>query len=76
MRKIASLLMAVVIVATTTFGQGKQQKKSEKAQSAQPAPKLKKDGTPDKRFKQVKDTTVVRKKDGSPDMRFKKNKRS
>lgn len=51
---------------------------------AQPAPSskkagpVKKDGTPDKRFKANKtatDTTVHRKKDGTPDKRFKENKK-
>lgn len=39
---------------------------------------LKKDGTPDKRFKENKTTTTTvetpKKKDGSPDMRYKVNK--
>lgn len=34
---------------------------------------LKKDGTPDKRYKKTK--TVVTKKDGTPDMRYKENKK-
>lgn len=34
---------------------------------------LKKDGTPDKRYK--KTITVVTKKDGTPDMRYKENKK-
>ena len=41
--------------------------------------KLKKDGTPDKRFKENKETPPVepigpKKKDGTPDKRFKENK--
>ncbi|HMO62778.1 MAG TPA: hypothetical protein PKC39_10630 [Ferruginibacter sp.] len=38
---------------------------------AQQQPKLKKDGTPDKRFK----TNKKLKKDGTPDKRFKQNKK-
>lgn len=40
--------------------------------------KTKKDGTPDKRFKENKTTTVAatpKKKDGTPDMRYKANKK-
>ena len=36
---------------------------------------LKKDGTPDKRFKENKETKVVLKKDGTPDKRFGKVKK-
>ena len=35
---------------------------------------LKKDGTPDKRFKEVKKENVVLKKDGTPDKRYTKKK--
>lgn len=40
--------------------------------------KMKKDGTPDKRFKENKTTAVTtapKKKDGTPDMRYKANKK-
>lgn len=40
--------------------------------------KMKKDGTPDKRFKENKTaavTTAPKKKDGTPDMRYKANKK-
>ncbi|MCT2563182.1 hypothetical protein [Chryseobacterium herbae] len=40
------------------------------AQPAQPAAKMKKDGTPDKRYKENKNL----KKDGTPDKRYKANK--
>jgi hypothetical protein len=40
---------------------------------------MKKDGTPDKRYKENKTTTVTTtgptKKDGTPDMRYKTNKK-
>ena len=40
---------------------------------------MKKDGTPDKRYKENKEAakpSAPTKKDGTPDMRFKENKRS
>ncbi|MFC3160337.1 hypothetical protein SAMN05443633_102350 [Chryseobacterium arachidis] len=40
------------------------------AQTAKPAAKMKKDGTPDKRYKENKKL----KKDGTPDKRYKENK--
>lgn len=43
---------------------------AEAAPAATPAKNVKKDGTPDKRFKENKHT----KKDGTPDKRFKENK--
>lgn len=47
---------------------------SSMATSRNAAP-VKKDGTPDKRYKANKDNTVVhKKKDGTADMRFKENK--
>ncbi|OIR14314.1 hypothetical protein GALL_47810 [mine drainage metagenome] len=56
-------------------------KTAEKKEAAKPAEKteakehLKKDGTPDKRFKENKETKEVHlKKDGTPDKRFKENK--
>lgn len=45
--------------------------KATKAEAAKPGVKLKKDGTPDKRYKQNKHV----KKDGTPDKRFKENKK-
>jgi hypothetical protein len=39
-----------------------------------PATHLKKDGTPDKRFKENKPVKVPLKKDRTPDMRYKANK--
>jgi hypothetical protein len=39
-----------------------------------PTTHLKKDGTPDKRFKENKKVPPHIKKDGSPDMRYKENK--
>lgn len=77
MKKLGSLLMGVVLLTATTFAQAKKEEKkgAEKAKTSQSAPRLKKDGTADKRFKAAKDTSVVRKKDGTPDKRFKKSKK-
>lgn len=44
--------------------------KAPAAKTAQPAAKMKKDGTPDKRYKENKNL----KKDGTPDKRYKANK--
>ncbi len=44
--------------------------KAPEAQTAKPAAKMKKDGTPDKRYKENKKL----KKDGTPDKRYKVNK--
>ncbi len=44
--------------------------KTVKAEPAKPAAKMKKDGTPDKRYKE----NQTLKKDGTPDKRFKQNK--
>lgn len=48
------------------------------ATSKKAAGPMKKDGTPDKRFKANKDSSTVvhRKKDGTPDKRYKENKKS
>ena len=77
MKKIASLLMGLVMLASTTFGQATQEtkKQTEKAKTSTQSStgaKLKKDGTPDKRYKNNKeDKTVKLKKDGTPDKRYK-----
>ena len=44
--------------------------KAPEAKTAKPAAKMKKDGTPDKRYKENKKL----KKDGTPDKRYKENK--
>jgi Ni/Co efflux regulator RcnB len=94
MKKLV-LLLAVVFIAATTFGQAKTdatkttQKKDVKTEKAKPtqtpapapaaatAAPVKKDGTPDKRFKANKEAPKPAgplKKDGTPDKRFKANK--
>jgi len=83
MKKMTSLLMGLVMLAATSFGQAKQEtKKTEKSAATTTttttSPKLKKDGTVDKRFKENKTTTTTAagplKKDGTLDKRYKKNK--
>lgn len=54
----------------TSATTAKEEVKTEKT-AAKPAAKMKKDGTPDKRFK----TNKHLKKDGTPDQRFKENKK-
>ena len=67
MKKLFSTLMALFVVASFTFAQTPAPAaKDAKAQTTH----TKKDGTPDKRFKENKHT----KKDGTPDKRFKENK--
>ena len=86
------MLVALIVMGNVTFAQktgAKTSKKDTKAaatkQTATPAEKevktdktkLKKDGTPDKRYKEnkTKETTGPVKKDGTPDMRYKANKK-
>ena len=77
--------MAFVLVVSAGFGQAKQSsKKVVTTTVSKPGIKvsnttvIKKDGTPDKRFKVNKVThskTVVLKKDGTPDKRYKAAKK-
>ena len=95
MKKLV-LLLAVVFITASTFGQAKttpsktQDKKAVKTEQAKPAQTpapaaaattaapVKKDGTPDKRFKANKEAEKPAagplKKDGTPDKRYKANK--
>jgi len=70
MKKLFTLLTALMFgFATLTSSASTFQQKPATTQH------LKKDGTPDKRFKENKTTTTVHlKKDGTPDKRFKENK--
>jgi hypothetical protein len=81
MKKFLLALSFLIGAATVSVGQTPQQTKtvtkSEKVTKETTKPTLKKDGTPDKRYKENKSTTVVEqptKKDGTPDMRYKSNK--
>ncbi len=62
---LAMLLVAGMTVATVTTTYAMPQAKTTHA---------KKDGTPDKRYKENKAKPVHTKKDGTPDKRFKENK--
>ena len=68
MKKIASVLLGLVMLASVSFGQANQDSKKTKASTSV---KLKKDGTPDKRYKNAP-ANVRLKKDGTPDKRYKK----
>ena len=71
MKKILSLMVACMLLMSVSFAQAKKTTKTvKKVTSAH----VKKDGTPDKRYKANKATpatTVVLKKDGTPDKRYK-----
>ena len=82
MIKFISLLMAFVLVVSAGFGQAKQSsKKVVTTTVSKPGIKvsnttvIKKDGTPDKRFKVTHSKKVVLKKDGTPDKRYKAAKK-
>jgi hypothetical protein len=76
MKKLFLAVFALIML-NTSFAQTHPAKKSAKSDSATVATKpangvvLKKDGTPDKRYKQ---STGPLKKDGTPDKRYKANK--
>ena len=73
MRKVMLALMALIGFTLSANAQTKP-KKAEPAKKEAKAP-LKKDGTPDKRFKENKEAKGPLKKDGTPDKRFKENKK-
>jgi hypothetical protein len=87
MKKLLLALTAFVLTTGMTFAQKKEAPKA-KAEKAAPAAKpaaapaagpTKKDGTPDKRYKENKGAPTTApagptKKDGTPDMRYKANK--
>jgi hypothetical protein len=69
MKKLFTLLTALMFgFATLTSSASTFQQKPATTQH------LKKDGTPDKRFKENKTPKGPLKKDGTPDMRYKANK--
>jgi hypothetical protein len=82
MRKFIFMLMAMLIMTSAGFAQTKDSKKTTAATAktittpAAATNKTKKDGTPDKRFKENKAAAKPAgplKKDGTPDMRYKAN---
>jgi hypothetical protein len=78
MRKLCYVLIAILGFAFSTQAQtgakkpGKAKDEATKGETKGP---LKKDGTPDKRFKENKKPEVVLKKDGTPDKRYKPKKK-
>jgi hypothetical protein len=88
MKKLLIAIASIICLASIANAQVKKQTKNAKPATAAAAPvktkpvvaatsataPLKKDGTPDKRFKENKATAGPTKKDGTPDMRFKANK--
>ncbi|WP_293871949.1 hypothetical protein [Flavobacterium sp.] len=83
MRKLMFAIMALVGFTLTSSAQ-QAPKKADKAAKETKAPAakkeeakapLKKDGTPDKRFKKKEEAKTPLKKDGTPDKRYKENKK-
>ena len=76
MKKLFSMFAALIILSTASFAQtATPQTKAKPAATTAQTPKLKKDGTADKRYKENKVAPVVKtKKDGTPDKRYKENK--
>jgi hypothetical protein len=83
MKKITTLLACVAFAFSSLIGIAQTDKKTETAKQEAPAKKteggqkLKKDGTPDMRYKENKEAAkpaAHTKKDGTPDKRYKENK--
>lgn len=77
MKKIIVTLLAAFCLAAGSFAQVKKPAKPAAPHVVKPAAPIKKDGTPDMRFKVNKEAAKPAgplKKDGTPDMRFKANK--
>jgi hypothetical protein len=85
MKKFLTGVFALLMGASIAFAQtpATQQQKQDKpkTEAKQDGQKMKKDGTPDKRFKENKENkedkaaaNTPKKKDGTPDKRFKENK--
>lgn len=74
MRKLLFALTALLGLTLSVNAQDKSKKAAAKPATETKAP-LKKDGTPDKRFKENKKAKGPLKKDGTPDKRFKENKK-
>jgi hypothetical protein len=78
MKKFLTGFLALFLSATLCMAQAPAAtKKPAKAKTTQQDTKpLKKDGTPDKRFKENKETAGPKKKDGTADLRYKANKKA
>lgn len=81
MRKLFLTLIAILGFTITLSAQQVQRKTAKKTEKASKELKkteakvvLKKDGTPDKRYKKNTISKVHLKKDGTPDKRYKENK--
>lgn len=74
MKKLMLLIAAIIMMNTgNVFAQSAQQAPAA-TQTAPAAKHMKKDGTPDMRYKENKSSTTHTKKDGTPDKRYKENK--
>jgi Flp pilus assembly protein TadB len=80
MKKVFLAVLAILGFAFTTSAQQGTPKKAQKTEktvvvkTTETKTVLKKDGTPDKRYKQNEKTKVVLKKDGTPDKRYNNKK--
>jgi hypothetical protein len=86
MKKIFLLVFSIIMMGNMVMAQDSKTKTSQKkvnktpeqTATAAPAGKMKKDGTPDKRYKENKKEESApagpTKKDGTPDKRYKENK--
>ncbi len=85
MKRLLLALVMILTLAGASMAQTTPAKNQDKKQEKKEVPAgksgnvhLKKDGTPDKRYKENKvhaDSVVHKKKDGTPDMRYKENKK-
>ncbi|WP_343703830.1 hypothetical protein [Chitinophaga sp.] len=81
MKKLLTIILALAMSATGVIAQQKAAAPAQQQPATATAPQktanakhLKKDGTPDKRYKENKKASAPKKKDGTPDMRYKENK--
>ena len=75
MKRIFVILTLLIGFAFNNVNAQDAKSKSTKTEQKSTDKKLKKDGTPDKRFKENKEAKGPLKKDGTPDKRFKANKK-
>ncbi|MCF6133131.1 hypothetical protein [Flavobacterium wongokense] len=73
MRKLLFAVIALLGLTLSVNAQDKSKKAAAKPATETKAP-LKKDGTPDKRYKENQAPKAPLKKDGTPDKRYKENK--
>ena len=77
MKKLICASIAIVGFAFASSAQQETKKKvtiTKEVKKTDTKVVLKKDGTPDKRYKENKTTKVILKKDGTPDKRYTKKK--